>query len=157
MNWGDWILWGFVSTLLMTTLLAASQGLGWTRINIPFMLGTLVTPDRDRAELVGFGLHLVNGWLFSLLYVAAFESLGGAGWWRGAVIGFLHAVFVLTVGMKLLPAVHSRMASERHGASAARLLEPPGFLGLNYGVQTPLWSLAAHLVYGTVLGAYYRV
>ncbi|MBI4348887.1 MAG: hypothetical protein HY553_18765 [Elusimicrobia bacterium] len=157
MNWGDWLLWGFVSTLIMTTLLAAGQGFGWTRMNLPFLLGALVTPDRDRAELLGFGIHLLNGWIFSLLYVAAFESIGDAQWWSGAAIGFLHALFVLTAGMRLLPSLHRRMASERHGPEAARLLEPPGFFGLHYGVQTPLWTIAAHLVYGTTLGAFYRV
>ncbi|MBI5202834.1 MAG: hypothetical protein HY925_14680 [Elusimicrobia bacterium] len=157
MNWGDWLLWGFVSTLLLTTLLSGSQGLGWTRINLPFMLGTLVSPNRDRAELLGFGIHLVNGWFFALLYAAAFESAGRAGWERGAAIGFLHALFVLTIGMRLLPSVHPRMASERHGPAAAKLLEPPGFFALHYGVQTPLWTLAAHVVYGGVFGTFYRV
>jgi hypothetical protein len=42
------------------------------------MLGTLFTPSRDRAKLLGFLLHLFNGWMFSLLYVAAFHSLSAA-------------------------------------------------------------------------------
>ena len=32
-----------------------------------------------------------------------------------------------------------------------------GFLGLNYGRRTPISVLLAHLVYGTVLGAFYEV
>jgi hypothetical protein len=32
------------------------------------------------------------------------------------------------------------------------VLEPPGLLALNYGVQTPAVAVAAHLVYGIVLG-----
>ncbi len=27
-NWGGWLFWGFVSTLVLTTLLAGSQALG---------------------------------------------------------------------------------------------------------------------------------
>jgi len=34
------------------------------------------------------------------------------------------------------------------------LLEPPGFLMLNYGVQTPLVSLVAHIAYGTLVGGF---
>lgn len=32
------------------------------------------------------------------------------------------------------------------------MLEPPGLLALNYGYQTPLVAVAAHLLYGTLLG-----
>lgn len=32
------------------------------------------------------------------------------------------------------------------------MLEPPGLLGLNYGTQTPLVAIAAHLAYGVALG-----
>ena len=44
----------------------------------------MFTPNRDRAKLVGFVVHLVNGWMFSLLYVAAFHAWGRASWWLGA-------------------------------------------------------------------------
>ena len=61
MSWTSWLLWGFASTVVLTTLLAVSQGVGLTRMNIPYLLGTLVTPDRDRARLVGIAVHVVNG------------------------------------------------------------------------------------------------
>ena len=121
------------------------------------MLGTMFTPNRDRAKLIGFVMHVADGWLFSLLYVAAFQSWHRATWWLGAAIGLVHAAFVLTAGMLILPGLHPRMASERHGPTAAPQLEPPGFLALNYGVATPLSVLAAHLVYGAVLGGFYGV
>jgi hypothetical protein len=157
MNWGSWLLWGFVATIVLTTLMSASQGLRFTRMSIPYMLGTLFTPDRDRAKLVGFVVHLLDGWLFSALYVMAFEAWHRATWWLGAGIGLVHAAFVLTAGMRILPGLHPRMASEQHGPAAAPQLEPPGFLGLNYGVRTPLTVLAAHLLFGALLGAFYRL
>ncbi|CAN5254243.1 hypothetical protein BH09MYX1_BH09MYX1_67800 [soil metagenome] len=156
-NFGGWLLWGFVATLILTTIMAGSQGLHMTRMNIPYMLGSMFTPNRDRAKLVGFVLHVMNGWMFSLLYVAAFTSLRAAHWWIGATIGAVHATFVLTVGMRLLPAMHPRMASEQQGPTVTRLLEPPGFLALNYGVQTPISVVAAHVVYGAILGAFYAM
>lgn len=156
MNWGSWALWGFVGTVVLTTAMTASQGMGLTRIDIPYMLGTMFTPDRDRAKLLGFIVHLVNGWLFSLVYVAAFYAWGHATWWRGALIGLVHAAFVLTVGMRLLPGLHPRMASEAQGPTVTRQLEPPGFLALHYGTRTPLSVFFAHIVFGTILGAFYQ-
>lgn len=156
-NWGSWLFWGFVSTLILTTVLAASQGLGLTRMNLPYMLGTMLSPDRDRARLYGFGIHLVVGWAFSLLYVLAFGFLGEAHWWSGMLIGIAHGLFVLVVGVSMLPGIHPRMASEQHGPSATRELEPPGFLALNYGVRTPLSVLVSHALFGAMLGAFYRL
>ena len=49
------------------------------------------------------------------------------------------------------------MASEQHGPTPTRQLEPPGFLALNYGRRTPISVLVAHLVYGAILGAFYRL
>jgi hypothetical protein len=157
MNVASWLLWGFVATLVLTAIMASSQGLRLTRMNIPFMLGTLFTSDRDRAKLFGFALHVVDGWLFSLLYVAAFASWGAATWWRGAAIGLVHAAFVLTVGISLLPGFHPRMASAHQGPTEVRPLEPPGFLAMHYGYPTPISVVVAHVVYGAILGAFYRL
>ena len=156
MNKSGVALWGFVGTVVLTTLLAGSQARNLTRMNIPYMLGTMLTPDRDRAKVVGFGMHLINGWLFAAIYAAAFQSWRRATWWLGALIGLVHALFVLSVAMPLLPGMHPRMASEQQGPTPTRQLEPPGFLALNYGKRTPLSVIAAHLVYGAILGAFYR-
>jgi len=71
----NWALWGLVATLVLTTISSVAQGLRLTRMNIPFMLGTMFTPDRDRAKIYGFMVHLFNGWIFSFFYIAIFESL----------------------------------------------------------------------------------
>jgi uncharacterized membrane protein YagU involved in acid resistance len=151
------LLWGFVATIVLTTLMSAAQGLGWSRMSIPFMLGTMVTPNRDRAMFVGFMIHVVNGWIFALVYGAAFESLERVTWWIGAGAGLLHGTFVLVVGMWMLPGIHPRMASERQGPTPTRALQPPGFLALHYGRQTPIVALIAHVLYGTILGLCYRL
>ena len=58
--------------IVLTTILSASQGLHLTRMNVPFLLGTMFQPGSRSAARVGFLVHLVNGWIFALLYVAAF-------------------------------------------------------------------------------------
>jgi uncharacterized membrane protein YagU involved in acid resistance len=154
-NWASWLVWGFAGTVVLTTVMAGTQGVGLTRMNIPYMLGTMFTPNRDRAKVIGFGLHLINGWFFSLIYVAAFSVWGGPAWWKGTLIGFVHAAFVLTVGMRIIPGLHPRMASEQQGPTVVRQLEPPGFLALHYGIRTPVSVLIAHLLFGMILGALY--
>ncbi len=114
MSLGSWLLWGFLATLAVSILLDGSQALGLTRMNLPYMMGTLFTPDRDRAKVYGFLFHVLNGWLFSLLYVLIFESLQRATWWIGAIIGLGHAFVLLAVVVSLMPGFHPRMASERH-------------------------------------------
>jgi len=157
MNWESWLLSGFLATLALSTVLSLSQGIGLTRMNIPYLLGTMVTPDRQRAKLYGFVIHIVNGWLFSILYVWIFESQRLATWWFGMLIGLAQALFVLTVGMTLMPSFHPRMASEQHGPNASRQLEPPGFMALSYGFRTPLSVFIAHAAYGAMLGSFYQL
>jgi hypothetical protein len=157
MNLPGILLWGFVATVVLTTIMAASQGIGWSRMSIPFLLGTMVTPHRDRAMVLGWLVHMMNGWIFALVYAGAFESWGRATWWLGAGIGLVHAAFVLTAGMVMLPGMHPRMVSEYFGPTPNRQLQPPGFLGLNYGRRTPIVATLAHVIYGGILGAFYRL
>ncbi|HLX06645.1 MAG TPA: hypothetical protein VKY89_02160 [Thermoanaerobaculia bacterium] len=157
MNLGSILLWGFFATVVLTTCLAAGQGLGLSRISMPLLLGAALSPDRRRANLYGFVLHLANGWLFALLYALAFESWRRATWWLGASLGLIQALFLLAAVMPLLPSLHPRMASEAHGPDPAHQLEPPGFMALNYGRNTPLVTILAHLLYGAILGAFYTL
>lgn len=157
MNVESVLLWGFVATVVLSTLMAAAQGLGLSRMSLPLMLGTMFTADRRRALLVGFVLHFINGWLFAFFYAWVFEDWGRATWWLGAGIGLVHGLAVLIALMPVLPAVHPRMASEGRGPEPTKALEPPGFLALNYGRQTPFVTLGAHIVYGAILGGFYRL
>ena len=157
MNWQSWLLSGFLATLALSTVLAGSQGLGLTRMNLPYLIGTFFTPDRERAKFYGFAIHVLNGMAFSILYVLVFEVRHLATWWFGMLLGLAQALFVLSVGMNLMPAVHPRMAREQHGPTATRQLEPPGFMALNYGLRTPISVFIAHAVFGAILGALYRL
>lgn len=157
MNVGDAFLWGFVATVVMTTIMQGSVALGLSRMGIPFMLGSIVTADRNRAPFYGFVLHLLNGWAFAFVYAFAFESLGRAGWWLGSAFGLIHGTVLLVAVMPLLPGLHPRMASEHQGPEPTRALEPPGFMAVHYGRRTPFVTLVAHAVYGAILGGAYHL
>ncbi|MFT3838873.1 MAG: hypothetical protein QM723_17975 [Myxococcaceae bacterium] len=149
------LIWGFASTLVLTTMMAGSQGLGLTRMSMPYLLGTMLTPSRDRAQIYGVAMHLVNGWAFAFVYVAMFHSAHLFSWWFGALLGLAHGVFALAVAIPMMPAIHPRMASEHHGPTVVRQLEPPGFMARNYGIRTPISVLLGHVVFGAILGAFY--
>jgi hypothetical protein len=149
------VVGGFAGTLVLTSIVAAATQLRLTRMDIPFLLGTAFTTDRSRARLVGYGLHMAAGLVFALMYYAAFVALGRAGWAVGMLFGLFHALFAGTTLVNvLLPAVHPRMGTWDTAATSSPLLEPPGFMLLNYGVATPVVTLAAHLAYGAVVGAF---
>src|SRR6476620_153192 len=109
MNWLGVLLWGFAGTLVLTTVTRGSQSLGLTRMDIPFMLGSIFTADRDRAKAVGFGFHLINGWVIACFYALIFNELRIATWWLGLGIGLFQGVFVLVTLLPLLPGLHPRM------------------------------------------------
>lgn len=146
---------GFVGTLVLTTALRAANALNLTRIDLPFLLGTVLTSDRNRAKALGYGIHFVNGQIFALVYYAVFAAIGYSSWWLGAVFGLVHGLFAATALVSiLLPLVHPRMGTPQTSAPDVALLEPPGFLMLNYGTGTPTVTLAAHLVYGAIVGGF---
>lgn len=157
MNVSSVALWGLVATLVLSTVMEGSRGLGISRMSIPFMLGVIFTDDRDRARVYGFVVHVLDGWLFAVVYALVFQSLGRASWWIGGGLGVAHGLVVLVVLMPLMPGLHPRMASEEQGPEPTRSLEPPGFMALNYGRRTPLVTLAAHLTYGIILGGFYEL
>lgn len=146
---------GFVGTVVLTTCLRAGSELGLTRMDLPFLLGTAFCRDRTRAKALGFGLHFVAGQAFAAMYYAVFVAIDEASWWLGAAFGLVHGAFVATALVStLLPIVHPRMGTPDTGADSSPLLEPPGFLLLNYGPSTPLMTLVIHVVYGAIVGEF---
>jgi hypothetical protein len=152
MDWAGWAIFGLIATAGLTVILTGSQMLGWTRLDLPLMLGTLFTADPDRARVIGFFVHLVNGQAFALGYAVAFAAAGSSSWWGGGLLGVVHGFVALMVIIPLLPGVNPRMASSRAGRSTGAALEPPGLLALNYGRETPIVTLLAHVAYGVALG-----
>ena len=154
MIWGA-VVGGLAGTVVLTTILRAASELGLTRMDIPFLLGTAVSADRVRAKAIGYALHFVFGLLFALVYYAMFRVIGHSGFLLGAGFGLFHALFAGTALVNiLLPVVHPRMGSQFDAAGSAPLLEAPGFLLLNYGRQTLLATVVAHIAYGAIVGGF---
>jgi hypothetical protein len=152
--WGS-LAGGLVGTVILTSGLRVSQEVGWTRMDLPLLLGSMFTADRSRANVIGYAFHFLNGFLFSLVYAGVFEAVGRAGWDLGLALGAVHALFagggLVTV---LLPAVHPRMGTHWTDAQETPLLESPGFMLHNYGRATATVTFAVHLAYGAIVGAF---
>jgi hypothetical protein len=152
--WGA-VVGGLAGTLVLTTVLRAASELRLTRMDIPFLLGTALTADRVHAKAAGYTLHFVFGLLFALAYYVVFVVIDESGVLLGSLLGLVHALFASTALVNvLLPVVHPRMGTGFTAAGSSPLLEPPGFLLLNYGRQTPVVTLVAHIVYGAIVGGF---
>ena len=154
MIWGA-VAGGVAGTLVLTTGLRAASELRLTRMDIPFLLGTVFTDDRTRAKALGYLLHFGFGIVFALAYYGIFRAIGQSGWWLGALFGAVHGMFAATALVNvLLPSMHPRMASPLTAARDSPLLEAPGFLMLNYGRSTPAATLITHIAYGAIVGGF---
>ena len=146
---------GLVGTVVLTTGSRLAQHLGWSRMDIPLLLGTAFSADRARATAIGYAIHFANGLVFSLVYGLVFTAVGEAGLLFGFGLGAVHGLFagagLLNV---LLPAVHPRMGSPWTDARETPVLEPPGFLLSNYGRATLVATFALHLAYGAIVGSF---
>lgn len=155
MNFPNILLWGFVATLVLSAIMVTSRPLGLSRLDLPFLLGTIATPNRNKAPWLGFFMHLVVGLIFAMLYGLAFESTGWYTWWFGLVIGFVHSIIVLTIGLEIMGFLHPRMANPAHGPTPTKQLQPPGFFASNYGRGTWLVTIIGHMIYGLIIGFFY--
>ena len=157
------VLWsslagGLLGTLVLTTMLRGASELGFTRMDLPFLLGTSVTEDRRRAKVYGYLFHFALGLGFAIVYGMCFAAIQRSGWWLGALVGALHALFTSTVLVNIiLPTIHRRIGTPETAADEIALIEPPGFLMLNYGRSTFLVTLVAHVAYGAIVGWAVRV
>ena len=155
---GSAVAGGVIGTLAMATIIKAASETGMTRMDFALLLGTAFTDNRRKASAIGYVLHFVLGVAFAEAYGGFFAIIGHASWRLGALLGALHAIFTATVLVSvLLPVVHPRMATPDTAANTITLIEPPGFLMLNYGRSTFIVTLVAHVVYGALVGLIVRL
>jgi hypothetical protein len=149
---------GVVGTLALATIVKAAGELRMTRMDFALLLGTAFSDNRRKARAIGYVLYFALGVAYAEAYGGFFSIIGHASWRLGALLGALHAIFTATVLVNvLLPVVHPRMATADTAANEVTLIEPPGFLMLNYGRSTFIVTLVAHIVYGALVGLIVRV
>jgi hypothetical protein len=158
MNVGSALVGGFVGTLVLTTVERAAGELKLTRMDLPFLLGTAFTDNRRRAKMYGYVLQFIGGLVFAVAYGAFFAAIGWSSVVLGMVLGIVQAAFNATVLITiLLPIAHPRIGTVDTAAHETALIEPPGFMMLNYGRNSFLITLAAHAAYGAIVAWSIRI
>ena len=143
---------GIVATVVMTVLMYMGKAMlpRQMPMDILYMLGSMVTPSRAPAYLVGTMMHAVNGIVFALIHTGLYQAFeleeGLVGW--GALFGFVHWIaFGMAMGMMSL----------MHPLVRRGQLADPGWFVLRYPKLNVMGALMVHLVFGLVLGALYEV
>lgn len=149
---GPALLAGFVGTIAMTVVMMAGRSMRMTSLDMPLLIGGMVTDDDERARTIGNVVHLLMGTVvFGIAYALLFTALDSASGLSGGLLGLAHGAALGLVVMPMMGLVHPRM---RVTAGPSRL-EAPGVMGLAYGRGTPLGLLMTHLVYGLVVALVY--
>ncbi len=144
---------GFVGTVAMVAMTAMGKAMGMTKMDMPLMLGGMLTGDEGRARSVGQVIHFFNGTvIFGLIYAVVLSAIPGAAWWTAAWLGLIHGLVAVVV-LPMMGAMHPRVAVE--GAPDALPMVTPGFGGRNFGAGTPMGLVVGHVAYGVVFGVVY--
>lgn len=77
------LVWGLVATIVLTVVMYGSQAMGLSRLSLPFLLGSCLSPDRGRATVYCLVMYTLGGWAFAVLYAWLFQAIGFASWWLG--------------------------------------------------------------------------
>ena len=137
MNIINAILAGLAGTLVMTILMYMAPAMGLPKMDIINMLGTMFTPDRNAARVLGVLVHFMMGALFAVIYVLVWSlGVGGPTWFWGLVFGAVHGV-IATVTMPAMTKMHPR---------------PPQMDG---GPRMMVGLIVGHLVFGLVVALVY--
>lgn len=171
--------WGYRRGGGMTMVTRMSLAARITSMQMPLILGSMVSGDPARARKIGMVMHFVNALIFGLIYGAVWFGLAltstnpAFGVWVGAVFGAVHGI-VVAVMMPMIARMHPRAvepapqrvrAVERvpvgvggGGGGAGmpvgevRLSADFGVGGSSFGKLSPAGLLMAHVIFGAIWG-----
>ena len=148
---------GVIGGLVISIVLFLARTGGLTELNIEIVLGSLVTQVINRLSWgTGFLMHLVISGLIAVLYAFGFEYLTQRASWRIGV-GFAVAhVIIAGLVMGALGTMHPLMVPPPPPPPEGQLLTP-GVFAVNFGAVTAAAFIVLHLIYGSIVGAMYRV
>jgi hypothetical protein len=150
---GAAILAGLIGGLAFLAVVYMGPGTGMTRMNFLPILGTMMAPKASRGTTygIGFVVHMMLSAIFGLIYAGILSAIDvdsvGAAAASGVVIGAVHGTGVLILMPMMLAMAHPLVRSGD--------LERPGALMTGFGSMTPVGSVAAHVVFGLLVGSIY--
>jgi hypothetical protein len=144
---------GLIGGVAFLLVVYMGLGVGMTRMNFLYILGSMMAPTGSKAVIyaVGFMAHMMLAAGFGLLHAAILHAIGissvgqAAGW--DLLIGATHGMVILVAMPMMLSMMHPLVRSGQ--------IESPGVAMVGFGGMTPLGSLMAHMAFGVVTGAVY--
>lgn len=139
---------GFLGTLGMATLMYLAPLAGLHQVDAPLWLARIVVADSGTAIVLGLSLHLLVGFAYAWLFARHIEPLLTEHSLRnGLLFGGALWAFAQTIAVPVIGSVAA--------AAGTVPLPTPGALSRGLGLDGALVSLAAHLLYGSVVGSVY--
>jgi len=150
---GPAIVAGLVGGLAFLSVVYLGLGVGMTRMDLLYTLGSMMAPraSRGSARAVGLVVHMMLSAAFGLIHAGILTAIGvtsvgqAAAW--DLLIGAVHGTIVLFALPMMLTVAHPLVRGGQ--------LERPGIALVGYGQMTPMGSLGAHVAFGLVTGALY--
>lgn len=113
------ILAGLIGTVIFTIILYAAPTMGFPKMDIIGMIGTMAAEPGGAARAVGVIGHLIMGIVFAIIYALIWAAgVGSVTWVWGLVFGLVHGLGVALVGMPMMVSIHPR-SPEREGGPKA--------------------------------------
>lgn len=133
---------GIVATTGMTAFLSAVNRSGWTNADMVRAVGGLFTKSYHDAFGVGMAVHFINGIIIALIYLLILDTFDPtfAVWqiFLGGIMGFAQG---FVVGWAIIRFAYRHPVEE--------------FQKADY--QVAIAHIAAHVVYGLLIGGMYAV
>lgn len=147
------VLAGLLGGMAFLIVVYMGLGVGMTRMNFLYILGTMMAPQAPEraAYTIGFAAHMMASAGFGIAHTGLLHAIGvssvgeAAGW--DLLIGAVHGMVILAVMPMMLNTMHVLV---RRGQIAH-----PGVALVGFGAMTPMGSLMAHVAFGLVVGAVY--
>lgn len=138
---------GFVATLVFTAILTMAPKMGMPKMDIVDLLGSMFSAKSNL--ILGWGMHLMMGIVFALVYAFLWSSgIGAATWTSGLVFGAVHWL-VVGVMMAIIPMMHMGIKSGT--------VKAPGMwmTGNGGGLMAFMGGLVGHMIFGVIVALVY--
>ena len=138
---------GLIATIVFTMVLFMAPRMGMPKMDIVALLSSMFGKANPP---LGWGLHLMMGVVFGLIYAFLWsKGIGAATWKWGLAFGAAHWLIVGAV-MGMIPLVHIGI---RRGEAKA-----PGYWMTNHGGMLAFGGgLMGHLIFGVVTALVYAL
>jgi hypothetical protein len=155
MNWGKAFLAGVIGGAVITILMILARLMGMTTMNLEMALGSMMTRNLNESTwLLGLVIHLLVSGLIAWAYMFGFEYVTHrSNWMMGVGFAVLHTI-IAGLFMGMIGSLHPLMTPP---PATEGLLMAPGYFAANFGTITLLAFILLHLIYGAIVGAFYRV